>query len=338
MANQLQTKQSGPFTVQSLNTYLSSGIDQLAKSLLKNKDPERFIRMIITATYKTPKLLTCSGPSFVLSMMNASAMGLEFNGRDAYLVPYGDECQLIPGYQGYIQLAYRSPGVVGVSAKAVHANDEFDYSYGTDEHLIHIPNDAEDPGELTHAWAMVRFKGGGSKFVVLNKREVLKRKAASKSSGGADSPWKKWPEPMWAKSAVRELAKWMPQSAELIHALDVENLADLGLRQIAPGTPENQIFDVTPEQAGSSKSERLAQQTGATGEQPIKLSGGEMPMLPDLSGFETSLASAATAAAAQKMFDSQIVGHPDLTTEDVTVARLMLRDAKARIKGANNAA
>ena len=193
---------------------------RLTGALPRHMTPDRMIRIALTAATRNPKLLQCGVESIGLALLQASQLGLEPNGRDAHLVPFRNnkanrmDCVLIPDYKGLIQLAYRSGQVDNVSAKAVYSGDFFEYEFGTNERLKHIPSEEENPGELRYAWAMVRFKNGGSKFIVLNKRDVMRRKKVSKSTG-QDSPWNTSPETMWAKSAVKELSKWMPQTSEL---------------------------------------------------------------------------------------------------------------------------
>jgi recombination protein RecT len=194
---------------------------KLQAALPLHMSAERMIRIALTAATRNPALLNCTMESIGLALLTASQLGLEPNGRDAHLVPFRNtkartvECQLIPDYKGLIQLAYRSGQVDNISAKAVYSKDKFEYELGTNEHLKHIPTDADDPGKLVYAWASVRFRRGGSKFVVLNRRDVLRRMAKSQSAAMEGSIWQMFPEAMWAKSAIKELAKWMPQTPEL---------------------------------------------------------------------------------------------------------------------------
>ena len=58
--------------------------------------------------------------------------------------------------------------------------------------------------------------GATSKVVVLNKAAVAKIRASSQGASSEYSPWQKHPESMWLKSAVRQLAKWVPTSAEYV--------------------------------------------------------------------------------------------------------------------------
>ncbi len=334
MAKQLEVIQKKAGEIQA---YLTKGKSQFDMVLPPQIPSDRVIRQMVSQIYKIPKLGEVPPNLLALAGLNSCAMGLEPNGRDAHLVPFKNnktgvmEVTVIPDYKGLIQLAHRSAHKLVISAQAVHQADDFHYSLGTDEHIHHIPSDSDDPGELTHAWAQCRFADGRVVFVVMTKRQVLMRKAASKGASGADSPWNKWPEPMWAKTAVKQLCKWIPQSVEMAHAVEIDNLAEQGKAQIVPGTVEGSIFEPVPE--GASKSERLAQEMGAAPEQPSEQSGGEMAHHADLTGFEASLESVETVNRAQKMYDDQIYGHPDLDDHDRDVAKQMLLAAKARLKG-----
>lgn len=247
-----------------LRTFLGSkGIKaNLQMALPKHMNADRMVRVALTAISRTPKLMDCTPESLALALLTASQLGLEPNGRDAHLIPYGTQCQLIVDYKGLIQLAYRSGMVDGITARAVYSKDRFEFEFGSNERLLHVPCEDDDPGELRYAWAMVRFKDGSSKFVVLFKRDVERRRRASRAADKQDSPWVKYPEAMWAKSAVRELAKWMPQTPEYAtfhKAVEADESAESGIITItqeidAKGGSEPGAIDVPP-----SKSAQLAE-------------------------------------------------------------------------------
>ncbi len=71
--------------------FLEARRGQIEAAAEKHLSPDRQLRMALTATIKTPKLLECSPESFYLSMLTASQLGIELNGRDGHLVPYGKE-------------------------------------------------------------------------------------------------------------------------------------------------------------------------------------------------------------------------------------------------------
>jgi recombination protein RecT len=56
--------------------------------------------------------------------------------------------------------------------------------------------------------------GATSKVVVLNRSAIDRLKASSQGGDSQYSPWTTNEPAMWLKSAVRQLAKWVPTSAE----------------------------------------------------------------------------------------------------------------------------
>lgn len=236
----------------------------LQMALPRHMTPTRQIRVLLSAIMRTPLLLECSNVSLVSALVKCSELGLEPNNYECHLVPFRNnttkppttEVTVIPDYKGLVKLAYRSDMVASCMGRAVRANDKFAYKYGTGAFLDFEPADSDDRGELTFAWAMAKLTTGGEVFVVLNKSEVMKRKAASASARRGSGPWKTYPDAMWAKSAFRELSKWIPQSPELQQALQHEDSMDLGDSPV--------VLDISsvPTQ---TKSERLAEElTGQT--------------------------------------------------------------------------
>ncbi len=73
-----------------------------------------------------------------------------------------------------------------------------------------------------YAYAIARYKDGGYDFVVLDKGEVETRRSRSDSwksdKSRPYSPWTTATDSMWKKSAIRELQKWIPKSAEMVKA------------------------------------------------------------------------------------------------------------------------
>lgn len=201
---------------------------QLRMALPTHVKLDHFLRVLFTINNKTPKLAECTRESLFACIMDCAQLGLEPDGRNAYLVPFNDRrnnrvlCTLIVGYQGLIELAYRHPKVKGIRWNVVHKKDHFIYKEGLEASLEFTPCDEDDPGELTHAFAIAELEGGGKAWVVLNRRDVMKAKASSRGAEDPSSPWQIHPEAMWAKTAVRALCKRIPRSSELIQALQAD--------------------------------------------------------------------------------------------------------------------
>jgi recombination protein RecT len=156
------------------------------------------------------------------ALMHAARLGLEPGTEQYYLTPRKEKGQLkvlgVTGYQGLVELIYRAGAVSSVIVECVYSGDRFDYAPGKHERPQHeIDWDADDRGplRLVYAYAIMR-DGATSKVVVLNKHDIERIKASSQGSGSEFSPWAKHPAAMWMKSAARQLAKWVPTSAEYL--------------------------------------------------------------------------------------------------------------------------
>jgi len=193
--------------------------------------PETWVRLAQGALRKGKKdresgkyeleLAATNNPGvFLASLLDAARLGLEPGTEQYYLTPRKVKGRLeilgIVGYQGLIELIYRAGAVSSVVAEVVYANDQFRYRPGVDERPVHeIDWDAEDRGDLRLVYAYAVMKDGAtSKVVVLNKADIAKIKASSQGASSEYSPWVNHTGAMWLKSAVRQLAKWVPTSAE----------------------------------------------------------------------------------------------------------------------------
>ena len=196
---------------------------------------DRLMRLALTAVRRTPQLLTCSMPSIAGAVMQGVSLGLEINTplQHAYLIPFKDnkamttEAQFVIGYQGYIELMYRSGKIKSVYASEVYEKDVFSYLFGTEEHLKHIqsPLPPSKRGSITHFYAYAHLLAGGSRFVVLTVEEINKVRDDHSSGYRANpslSPWTTDYAAMGCKTAVRELQKWLPKSAEQARAIEAD--------------------------------------------------------------------------------------------------------------------
>jgi recombination protein RecT len=203
---------------------------QIAKALPRHLTPDRFIRVAITALTRTPKLAECDQASFFKCLLDLSSLGLEPDGRRAHLIPFENrqrecvECQLIIDYKGLVELVMRSGNVANIHADVVCDKDEFAYDRG--EIVKHTIDFRGDRGSVYAAYAVATFKDGTKKAEVLSLREIDGIRARSRA--GQSGPWKTdWNE-MAKKTAFRRLSKWLPFSAEIRDALELDDdrLAD----------------------------------------------------------------------------------------------------------------
>lgn len=157
---------------------------------------------------------------FLASILEAARLGLEPGTEQFYLTPRKVKGKLeilgIVGYQGHIELMYRAGAVSSVVAECVYEKDHFDYQPGRMDAPAHeIDWDAEDRGRLRLVYAYARMRDGAtSKVVVLNRAAINRIRESAQGSSSEYSPWRQHEDAMWLKSAVRQLQKWVPTSAE----------------------------------------------------------------------------------------------------------------------------
>jgi recombination protein RecT len=195
--------------------------EQIALALPKHLTADRVARMALTTFRRTPELHRCNPLSLFGCVMQAAQIGLEIDGTlgHCYMVPFKQEAQLIVGYKGYIALAYRSGLVSRFSAHVVHANDQFDFQYGSHSHINHKPS-LLDPGEPIAVYAVLEMRGGTSDFEVIGWPKILEcqKKYGTRNA----SPWNSHLEEMARKTAIRALAKRAPLSSEFGIAAGLE--------------------------------------------------------------------------------------------------------------------
>jgi len=232
---------------------------QIAAALPRNITPERMTRVVLSTVQRVPKLLECEPKSFLSCVMACAALGLEPDGLlgQAYLVPFAGKCTLIPGYQGLMKLARQSGEIASIDAHPVRHGDVFEYRYGADPSIKHVPAERPytvelvdgaseakwktgwAPGPITHFYAVAKMKDGSVAFAVMPTWEVDQIRDGSQGYQYAiqnhkDSPWITDYDRMGCKTAIRRLCKYLPASVEdnrLHHAIAIDERADRGMAQ-----------------------------------------------------------------------------------------------------------
>lgn len=232
----------------------------LAKVLPEQLNATRMIRLCMSALRQTPKLKKCTQESFLGAIMQAAQLGLEPNTPlgHAYLVPYGNECVFIPGYQGLCDLAYRSGRVQSISAHVVFQKDKFEIEYGSEERIIHKPPigvKRKDRGERIGAYCVVRLMNGGLVQRFLPADEVLSARPSHWQSGVWNDKIPERQDEMWTKTAIKRTLKLAPLSPEMRMAIVADEMASRGATmrcnletmESTPSEPEKQLASPAPE-------------------------------------------------------------------------------------------
>jgi recombination protein RecT len=185
-----------------------------------------------------PNLTKCTTASIHQSLLACARFGLEPDGKQAAIVPYGDTATFQPMYEGYIELMYRHPRVDSVHFGWVREKDQWDYTPTEPSprdfyHKPRIDLSEEDRGPVILAYAFAWIDGRRSQVIILNRSQAEKirdkysqayKKAERK--GTKDSAWHTDFDAMWAKSAVRRLVKVVPTSTELAELIQADDDAD----------------------------------------------------------------------------------------------------------------
>lgn len=208
-----------------LTRELSKQFKAIQSLVPKHVTPERLCRIGLNAVSRNLKLLECAPETIVGAIVNCASMGLEPNllGH-AYIVPFWNgstkrfEAQFQVGYKGALDLIRRTGEVSSISAHEVYEGDTFEYSYGLDEKLKHIPSGEDDESKITHFYAAYKLKDGGSGFIVMSRVQMEKhRDRFTKSKdkhGNVFGPWKDHFVSMALKTVILRLIKYMPISIE----------------------------------------------------------------------------------------------------------------------------
>lgn len=213
----------------------------IAQALPRHMNADRLMRVAITSVTSNPALLKCYVPTLIGGIIQCSQMGLEPNTvlGHAYLIPFNNrkkgrtDAQVIIGYKGLIDLARRSGQIVSIAAHAVREHDDFEYEYGLNEKLRHVPAEEGDRGEITHFYAVAHMKDGGHAFEVMTRAAVVKIR--ENSQGKNNAVWSEHFEEMGRKTVIRRLSKYLPLSVEMATAVAMEDTISRGDTQNLEG-------------------------------------------------------------------------------------------------------
>ncbi len=218
---------------------------EIARALPKHINPDRMARIALTAFRMTPKLAECDPRSVFAAVIQSSQLGLEVGLMgEAHLVPFGNQCQLIPGYTGLMKLARNSGNVIDIYPHEVRAKDTFSLKFGLERDLKHeplsldggFPASDEDRGNVVGFYAVAVFKDGSRTFVAMGRAEVERIRDNSRGYQAAkkykkESPWDTDFPAMGLKTAIRRLCKFLPKSPELAAALALDAASEQGKNQ-----------------------------------------------------------------------------------------------------------
>lgn len=193
-----------------------------------------FVRAAISEVQKSEKLQMASASSVLGSVMLAAQLKLEIGPAlgHFWLTPrqesYKDGndqwqkkwvCLPIVGYQGLIELAYRSGRVLKIETFVVRKGDLFEYGANSERgrYFDWKPADFDQTREWTDIVVTAQIAGGGVVWETLPREKILERRP----QGWEKGPWKTNEVEMARKTLVREVAPYLPKSTEFGLAIQI---------------------------------------------------------------------------------------------------------------------
>ena len=206
---------------------------QFAMAMPKGMEAAQLVRDALTCLRQTPDLAKCTPSTVLGALMSCAQLGLRPGVLGhAWVLPFYDglsrshKAQLVVGYKGYVDLAYRNPQVSSVIARTVYEGDTFDVDYGLEDRLVHKPSLSGERSKPIAHYAIFKTASGGRAFWVMTEDEMQawkKRYAPKDRSNKIVGPWVSDYEAMARKTCLLRLASWMPKSTELAYAMEVDN-------------------------------------------------------------------------------------------------------------------
>lgn len=208
--------------------------DQLAMVLPKYLTPDRMARVACSAVMRTPKLMQCEPSSLLQAIMLCAQAGLEPDGRNAHLIPFGKEVQVIFDYKGLVALARRN-GVLNIAAELVCEKDKFEWWRDSEglhfEHRVDWRSPRGTPQAVFCTW-----NDGGQfdgEVMTLEEVEAIRKRSFAWNNG----PWVTDYNEMAKKTVIRRASKRWPIASETAEALQKEAEMEFTKVSVKPDRP-----------------------------------------------------------------------------------------------------
>jgi recombination protein RecT len=241
---------------------------------LKNamdKEAGLFTLSLIDLFASDAGLQKCNPQAVVAEAMKAASLRLPITKSlgFAYIIPFKDKPEFVPGYKGIVQLCMRTGQFKILNADAIYEGEVVEHNRLTGE--IQITGTRTGDNEIGY-FAYMELTNGFNKVVYMTKDEVMAHaKKYSKSFKSKYSAWATDFGKMARKTPLLQLLrKWAPMSIEFVIQKEVDD--------VEPESTEPEVIDITPEPekkkkkkepADSSKTETTETKESETGQTDI---------------------------------------------------------------------
>lgn len=202
---------------------LSERLDSVKAALPKDFNQARFVQNCLALLKENPKLVNYGSAALMTNLLKASYLGLDFYGKECYLVPYGDELTFMPSYTGHVKLAkkYSIRPIKGIYAKLIREGDEFIEEIKDGEPSITFRPKFLNDGNIIGAFAIAQYKDGGMDYDVMSISDLENTRKSSKAS---NSPaWKNFAGEMYKKTVLKRLCKHIELDFESASQQEIYN-------------------------------------------------------------------------------------------------------------------
>lgn len=319
-----QMPQKAPAQKMSFSAYVNSKTGQsLINNVIKNPAKrDAFVTAIISAVSVNPALAECSSPSIISAALQGISLGLAPSPQlgQFYMVPFKNkaktdkkgnvikpettEAVFIPGYKGYIQLAYRSGQYLDIDARPVVDGEYKGLDKFTGRPVFQWIEDDTIREQMAVIGYMAYFElvNGARKVLYWSKEKMINHAdrfspAFSKNATGGkvsfedfqagnypekdewkySSFWYKDFDSMACKTMLRQLiTKWGPVSVEMETAVEQDSARE------AEGVDFTSDFQAAALPAAPAAAPELPEETAPAEEPPTEEDSGEGMSLDDL--------------------------------------------------------
>jgi recombination protein RecT len=199
---------------------------------------QRFMGALMTEVKNIPKLLKCAPNELLGAAIRIAELGLVPGAAlgHAYILPFWNDkkgimqAQVILGYKGMIELAYRNGLVASIKATPVFHGDQFDWCEDENGvHFKHVPDllnpNRGNPAKIALVYAVARMTSGGCIPLFMTRAEIdmlRQRSTQARNNPVWNSDW----EQMAVKTLIRRLFKYLPVSVEAQQAAALDDRDD----------------------------------------------------------------------------------------------------------------
>ena len=220
---------------------------------------ERFRRIVVDQLRNNRELSRCTPESVFRACVHAANLGLEVGVlNSAYLVRYKNQCTLIPGYAGLIDLARRSGAVQAVNVYVVREGDEV-YQDGDGKIVAKIDPFSPDRGDRVGVVCVLTMKDGSRQYTTMTTSEY----EATRPSYWRKTPHATHPDEMHKKACIRRALKNVPLTPEVMDTLSDADQAESQAEQRAEEDAEAEVIQEAKPAARSRADEIFAAITGS---------------------------------------------------------------------------